>query len=334
MIIFADVHLREESAEVVLGEVLPGIYQACIERQDYQAVCLGDLFHFRYKIDARIQNAVKDEFKRWTAAGINLRILPGNHDQYDVNGRNVLELFDHLPGVTVYSEPAWDEDGLWIPYRKDPAAIVAALSTPLPDNRKGLTTAPTLFLHHGIKGAWMNDSVVDAEGIPLEAFGQGWRTILCGHYHKHQRVGDRLWYIGSPWQTGVLEAGHPKGFCVWTAGALLFVEQRWGPRFHTFAVKAGEAIDLSGVNPRDEVRVKAVGPGAEKVAEQVGTMLAQAGIARHTVTPEVEAMQSRLAVGDGATLRQYAIAYVNQSSPELDRGLLMQVFEELAGGTP
>lgn len=325
MIIFSDVHLREESANVVLGEVLPGIYQACLERQDYEVACLGDLFHFRYKIDARIQNAVKDEFRRWAQGGIRLRILPGNHDQYDVAGRNVLELFDHLPNVKVYSEPTWDEDGYWIPCRKNPDVVLAALATPPP--RPDMP--PVLFLHQGIRGALMNDSVTDQEGIPLAALGDRWRTVLCGHYHKHQRVGERVWYIGSPWQTGVLEAGQPKGFCAWLGGQLHFCERHWGPRYHTFEVEAGQSLDLSGVSSRDEVRVKTKGAGAEKAAEQIGARLVQVGVSRHTVTPEMQRVEARLAVADGASLQQYAEAYVGVTHGDLDPGHLLRVFHEL-----
>lgn len=331
MIIFSDVHLREESSDVVLGEVLPGIFQACLERGDMDAACLGDLLHFRYKIDARVQNLVADEFRRWAAAGINLRILPGNHDQYDLGGRNALELFGHLPNVKVYSMPTWDRDGLWIPYRKDPAAVVAALMTPctLPGKQPYV-----LFLHHGIRGAAMNDNMVDAEGISLESFGAGWTTILCGHYHKHQRVGPKLWYIGSPWQTTVQEAGSPKGFCVWNGTTLEFVERHWGPRIHTFELQAGQSLDLTGVNPRDEVRVKTVGVGAEAEAVKVGAALVKAGIARHTVTPDIQTMQARLSVGEGATLKQYAEAYVAQVQTDLDKAQLLHLYEELTGVHP
>jgi hypothetical protein len=330
MIVFADVHLREESVDVVLNEVLPGIYQECLERQDFQVACLGDLFHFRYKVDARVQNGVKDEFERWAAAGIQLRILPGNHDQYDVSGRNVLELFDHIPGVRVYSTPTWDGDGLWVPYRKAPSEMVAALATPYPFSTGERSV---LWLHHGVRGAVMNDTVVDAEGIPIESFGGRWQAILCGHYHKHQRVGDRLWYIGSPWQTNVQEAGQPKGVCTWLGGQLQFVPKNWGPRIHTFTVGPGQALELVGVAARDEVRVKTVGPDAEQAAERVGAMLAQAGIARHTVTPEVAKMEARLAVSENATLLEYAHAYVAQTETDLDKTRLMATFGGLVGVT-
>jgi len=327
MIVFSDVHLREDSADVVLGEVLPGIYQAAIELQDYKVACLGDLFHLRYKVDARIQNALKDEFQKWVSAGIELRILPGNHDQYEVSGRNVLELFGHIPGVRVYSEPVWDAYGLWVPYRKDPAEILKALTL------LGPTDGPfTLWLHHGIRGAWMNDCQADSEGLPLESLGTKWSTILCGHYHRHQKVGSNLWYIGSPWQTNANEAGQIKGFCQWTPAGLVFHERRWGPRIHVFELQAGQQLDLTGVRPRDEVRIKTVGVGAEQAAVFAGSMLAKAGIARHTVTPELQKMQARLSVSDGSSLRQYAEAYVGQIQTELDKARLMQIFGELTVG--
>lgn len=327
MIVTADLHLKEESSDVVLREVLPGIFQACLERSEHEVAILGDVLHFRYKVDARIQNALKDEFKRWAGAGINVRILPGNHDQYDVSGRNALELFNEMPNVKVYSEPTWDADGLWIPYRKDPKAITIALclpAVPMP------TPTYTLFMHHGIRGAWMNDNVQDSEGVDLESLDPlRWKAILCGHYHKHQKIGPNFWYIGSPWQTTANEAGQVKGYVEYAGQALAFVPKAWGPRFHRFELAPGQALDLSQVSPRDEVRIKTTGKGAEAAAAIIGKQLVEAGLTRHVVTPDVEPMQARLAVSPSSTLAQYAKAYVDQLGTDLDKNRLMKMYEEL-----
>jgi len=327
MIVIADLHLKEESVDVIFQEVLAGVYQACLTRGEHEVAILGDVLHFRYKVDARIQNMLKDEFKRWADAQIQVRILPGNHDQYEVSGRNALELFDALPNVKVYSEPTWDADGLWIPYRKDPKAIQFAAKAPRP-----FQTGNTLFMHHGVRGAWMNDNVQDNEGVDLnELLPATWNAILCGHYHKHQHIADRFWYIGSPWQTTANEAGQPKGYVIYRgARNVEFVPMNWGPKFHRFEVAAGQPVDLRGVNARDEVRIKTTGPGAEAAALVLGKQLVEAGLARHIVTPEVEPMQARLSVQPGATLAHYAQAYVEQLGTDLNREQLMAVYAELA----
>ena len=325
MIVIADLHLKEESAEVILREVLPGIFQACIARNEREVAILGDVLHFRYKVDARLQNSLKDEFKRWADAGIQVRVLPGNHDQYDVTGRNALELFNEMPNVHVYTEPTWTSEGCWIPYRKNPEDILKALAQPKPS-----LGGNTLFMHHGVKGAWMNDNVQDAEGVLLDNLEPAkWDAILCGHYHRHQQLGDRFWYIGSPWQTTANEAGQPKGYVVYTGKAVGFVPMAWGPRFHRFELQAGQSLDLRGVHARDEVRVKTVGPGAEAAAAVLGKQLVEAGLTRHVVTPDVEPVQARLAVPAGATLEHYAKAYVAQMETDLNRDRLMQVYGEL-----
>ena len=328
MIVTADWHLREESADTVLREVMPGIFQACLETSDLEVGILGDLLHFRYKIDARIQNAVADELKRWTLAGIRVRIIPANHDQYEVSGRNALELFAEIRGVSVYSVPTWDADGLWIPYRKDPVATRAALATP---HNPAFAPGDRLFMHHGIKGAWMNDNVQDGDGLELaELQPQRWKAILCGHYHKHQKMGGNLWYIGSPWQTGANESGQAKGLVQLSGNGLAFMPRQWGPRFHRFELQPGQSLDLRGVSTRDEVRIKTVGAGAEAAAAVLGKQLVEAGLTHHVVTPEVAPLQARLTVPAGATLEHYAQAYVTQADTDLDKAKLMAVYRELS----
>jgi len=330
MIVFSDVHLREESADVVLGEVLPGLRQAALQHgRDpggrHEAVCLGDFFHFRYKVDARIQNLVADELRAWAEADIHLRVLPGNHDQYDVAGRNALELFDEIRLVDVYTQPCVDGDGVWIPFRRSPEDILTALQS-LPRN-VNLNGKLVLWMHHGVRGAWANDNIQNKEGLDPNRFSE-FHAVLCGHYHKRQTIG-RVSYIGSPYQTRADESGQAKGYCTWDGENLQYLDTIWGPRFHRIELKDGEALDLSGVAPRDEVRVKTVGPGAERRAEELGKQLAASGIERHTVTPEVEPMEQRLDVDQSATVEDYARAYVAEFGGELDHDRLVAVFKDL-----
>lgn len=341
MIIFSDVHLDEDSAEVVLGRVLPGIFKAAIERKNdlrsgtNDVAMTGDFWHLRYRVDVRLQNAVRDEFLRWVAAGIRLYILPGNHDQVDVHGRHAMEVFDGLGGMygghgggcKVFHEPTWTTHGLWVPYRKRNEQLLQALATPPPGPRD---YPPVVFGHFGVLGAYMNDHIQDEDGLPIGAFHQfNFKRVVLGHYHKRQsfRDGELLaWYVGSPWQVSANEAGQAKGYAIWDREKLTWVDTEWGPRFHRFELGKGEKLDLSGIKAGDEVRV-AVASGVDP--EKIGKQLAALGV-KHAVTPAVEALQARLEVGANASVKQYAGAYVAAQETPLDRGRLMQVFEEIS----
>ena len=325
MIIFSDLHLDEDSADVVLGQILPGIYDASVQYRDPVIACLGDFWNLRYKVDVSLQNAVRDELMRWIRAGIKFLFLPGNHDQVNVHGRNALEVFDGLgEHCRVFTEPAWNELGLWIPYRKYPKDIAAALALPRPpaghDN--------VCWMHHGLQGAWMNDQVRDREGLPVSMFSD-FDTIIMGHYHKRQKIGN-AYYVGSPRQVTAHESGQKKGFALWDQGSpspkLRFVTTQWGKRFHRIRLEPGESLDLSEIHSGDDVRVStAVGvdPGA------VGTQLAALGV-QHAVTPDIPVVEQRLEVEPDAGLHDYALAYVETVKSGLDRVRLMQVFGELA----
>jgi hypothetical protein len=316
MLLFTDLHCREDSASVVIDEVLPGLLQACLQHGEREIACLGDFYHFRYRIDVRLQNAVRAWLLDLVRNGILVHMLPGNHDQVDIAGRNALEVFDGINGVRVYTEPTWTEHGLWVPYRKNPDDIARALQ--MPYQGKG-ATPKILFMHHGVRGAMMNNTMADTEGLDPAMF-EPWRKVLCGHYHKRQTVG-RVTYLGSPWQTRSDEAGQPKGYARWDHRELTFYDTAWGPRYHQFVLEPGQALDLSQVGPRDDVRVRtASGVDPEKVGQQ----LAQAGL-RHTVTPEVKVAEARLAVPDGADLRTYAYEFLKQAETPLDKKQLLDV---------
>jgi DNA repair exonuclease SbcCD nuclease subunit len=331
MLLISDLHLREETEEIVLGNVLPGMRQACAQLQDKQVVCLGDVFHMRYRVSARLLNGLRDELRQWVAQGIKLDILPGNHDQYQVDGRHVLEyLGDVSPTIKIHSVPEVDGLGFWMPYRS--AGAREQLQLLAKANRGARAAELPLFVHLPLRGAVLTTTQVDTDGVEPD-FLTSWPVVFAGHYHMHQRLpGLNAWYIGSPYQVSAAEAGQPKGFAQWvqsgaTPPQLFFHERRWAPRYHVMHVGKGESMDFSQVSPGDDVRVQ-VAPGVN--IDSVSQALRTVGV-RHTVTPDVEPTEARLAVGPVATIAEYAEAYANlkAAEDELDPKYLMQVFAEL-----
>lgn len=323
MLLFADLHLNEDSAEVCLGEILPGIRNGAVDREITEIAFLGDFWDIRYRVVVKLLNAVRDELFQWNRDGLNLRFLPGNHDQIDVAGRNALEVFNEIPGVRVYSHPVADADGVWIPYRKRREDITEAmvLFRKVGTNPQGKRT---LFSHHGTLGAFQNDGHKDTEGLPLTFF-QGFDRIITGHLHQRQIIGP-VAYVGSSRQVTAHEAGQPKGFALWDGKQIEWVDKDWGPRFHRARADGVEGIDLSGVQPGDDVRVIAA-PGVDQ--EALVKALDATG-ARYVIEPEAPKSEARIEVPEGAGLRDFAVGYVGLHRGELDAGELMGAYDVLA----
>ena len=323
MLIVSDLHLREETADTVFEQVLPGVLEGALGRGIRDITFLGDIFHIRYKIDAWIQNELYDVFSSWTLGyGRYIRILPGNHDQYNLDGRNALEMFDEMSNVRVYTEAVTDEHGLWIPYRKDTDYTICTISEHEEKavNQQGRRVC---FFHNAIFGALMNDTFVDQEGIPPSIF-KGFDIVLSGHYHKRQNLGN-IYYIGSPYQINAGESGQDKGYAIWDGNNLEYVTEQWGKRYHRISLGAKDTLSLDGIAPGDDVRVQtSVNVDPHAVAEQ----LIKAGIANHTVTPDVEPVQVRLDVPENSDLLRYAEAYVQKQDTPLDKGVLMNIYNE------
>ena len=173
MIVFSDLHLQDDSEDVVFGEVLPGIFDAALRDADKTVAFLGDWFHIRYKVSVKLFNRGRDTLLAWTRAGIKVILLPGNHDQIDFEGRNALEAYGDIDGVSVYNTPTWDRWGLWVPYRKTLEGVKQALLTEAPVN-----AVPVLWIHHGITGALMNDHHRSSEGLDVEDLRRHLREFL------------------------------------------------------------------------------------------------------------------------------------------------------------
>lgn len=315
MIVTADLHLKGETEGVLFDEVLPGIIDLA-HNDDRTVAILGDIYHIRYRVSVALQNRLLDFFK--VRDDVRFILLPGNHDQINVAGEHALEVFRELDNVEVITQPRWDGRGLWIPYRKDPADIYSALSTLRPSEFPRIA-----WMHHGVRGAMMNNHFHDKEGIELSSFG-AFEHVYCGHYHKPQTVGN-VTYIGSPYQTRADEAGQQKYVGMWDAQAMHMQPVNWGRKFQQLTFGPGEIPDVSQIDKDDELRVQVDG----KSPEEVGKLLGELGFTNVTVTPIQKAAEARLQVDPGKGVHAYAQGYVEQFAGDLDADKLMGLWGEI-----
>lgn len=324
MIIFADLHLSEDSAGTVFQKVLPGLREAALIDRDRTIVCLGDFWHVRYKIPVALQNQVVEWLRSLQRENISLIFLPGNHDQINGSGEHALEVFADFPLVTVHSKPGWDAHGLWIPYRKRPEDFLEALTLPPPphwqDQHGIMRPLRVLWTHHGIRGAEKARKVFDSDGVDADILFP-FRLVICGHYHKRQAVRHTVVYVGSPYQVTAAEAGEVKGYARYSAQTdeLLWIDTVWGKRYHEVDLAELNARDVAQAqlrmfSPGDEVRIH--GGGTRESQELIQSLVPSGA---HCVAEVVtEAPPVRLDVGPTPTLESYARAYAAKtlSCPE------------------
>jgi len=317
MIVLADLHLHEDSANTVFTEIFPHVLAEAIKQPDRSGrtiAFLGDFWHTRYLIPVKLQNEVVRFFEYCNANRVTVILLPGNHDQINPAGNHALEVFRSL--VRVYSELTEDEFGLWIPYRKefDPSWI---------EKPKGHTT---LWLHQGIKGAIMNDHLKDQDGLSLSLF-DGWRNVFAGHYHRQQQLG-RVIYIGSPYQTRADEYGQEKGYGVWDVEheVMQFRRVQWGKRYHRVTMLTDSQVRFDDFAKSDDIRIKAA---ADVDVEELTKDLQSRGFENVTVIPDQVVQEARLQVEAGADIHAFAQAFVEQDDTNLDKQTLLNLGREL-----
>jgi len=185
-----------------LRDVMDVINQAinhCLA-EDIGTLCiLGDLFDIQRPDGATIV-AVCRVLQRAATEGISVRILPGNHDAVDRDGRlynlqlyNELDLpnihvFGHesielTPGVILHAVP-------WLPEERARRRIAKRARGVVKGDRNILLIHQTMLGAVGDAG-WVSDGGLDGDSLA------GFDYAFSGHYHAPQKH-DWGMYLGSP----------------------------------------------------------------------------------------------------------------------------------------
>lgn len=329
MIIFSDLHLSRKTRDVAL-DALREIGNRAAEHGDDHVAFLGDFLEIRHVVHVSLLLEAIDVMRQWPVKRITF--LPGNHDQVNVDGRNALEFFEALPNASVYTDPTWDDCGLWIPYRHSHEEIQEALAIKPPKK-----TAPkVLFAHLAVSGAWMNNHVANTDGVDDSLFkGAGFKQVFLGHYHKHQTIRKGMRYIGSPYQVTYGEAGQDKGYMRWVDGSATFHALEVGPRHYKVVIDADhpdQSVALPEVREGDKLWVQVRGHMAGAMRDVVAAHLDKAGlpVERMEVDLQPSVASSRLDRDIGDTADDLAQKFVDaQDVDDQFKVMLMRAWGDL-----
>jgi len=202
-IVFSDLHVTPRTLPVCL-EVLKKVRDEAASRSA-GVLFLGDFWHLRGSLPVEPLNEIVKMFAtEWEAQTL---MLVGNHEQVTLGGliHGLTPLAAAAPEkIHVFDGPAVYAGALWLPYRRNPNEIAAALEAAkgeISQPKGGAETATSaIFAHVDVQGASLNDACQARDGIPPSLFPKG-VPVYTGHYHKpHTVAGTSIRYVGSPYQ--------------------------------------------------------------------------------------------------------------------------------------
>lgn len=213
-------------------------------------VILGDIFHKRDLISVPVFNRVVKNLRDLEFDLID--IIVGNHDQTTKGGiTNSLLALEFEGGIiTIHDLISSDGSNLYLPYQESYPAL---WSDRTPKNI-------IIFGHCGITGSRMTgfENAKNAEITPEELQLDKIAGGFFGHYHIHQQIAKRAWYVGAPLQHSFRDVGNKCGFMIveiegGKLGDIEFIENTFSPKFHI--------VDVSKDDPRkhpttDFIRLK------------------------------------------------------------------------------
>lgn len=219
-VVFGDLHVRADTLTRAC-QTLEFVGDLAETKQS-MIVCVGDFWDIRGVLSVRQADAVMNIFDRWHEKGIDFAIVPGNHDQVDREGLiHGIRVFSQYDNVRVYDSPAYDEvrGQLFIPWIEDPRVQRAVFAS--------VPNGATVFAHGEAPGSVANSGHrMDGRfDLPNEA-----RAVYLGHFHKRQKLGDRCWYIGSPFELDIGERNSEHGVAFVTSSGSIIPEWHEIPR--------------------------------------------------------------------------------------------------------
>lgn len=227
------------------------IANALVEAREYYVkndiktvIIAGDVSHNRGAVPTIVQNVEYRVLESFKLVGINLIIIPGNHDQVSnedfpenslVPFQNIATIIDK-PKIVIASEEKicsvplnWDTSCLdnntpnetqilCVPFSPNKQIVMNSINSFEPSH---LFSSNIIVSHLGVSGGMTGKNsyvLTDQYDISeLRYLDDNIDLVALGHYHKPQIIPgtlDKVFYTGSPVQVNFSEEGEEHGFWI------------------------------------------------------------------------------------------------------------------------
>lgn len=199
---------------------LDKIIDFCIEQCKFSGaktiVHCGDVKHHYNPVDLRITNWIIKKIQYITSLGIRFIAVLGNHDRASMNSEESWFPTLKAAGAVIVTRPRI------LKYGKYELAVVPYQPT-AKEFKKGIEEVAfqldhknaCLVFHNEIQGARFNVISDIQEGVKRTRLHEKkFKFCVGGHIHYHQRIGEKTYYVGSPFCHDWNEANQVKGIVV------------------------------------------------------------------------------------------------------------------------
>lgn len=287
-------------------EVMKQMRRYCYIHRIHTVLFGGDLFHTHGTLKADVLSLVAAELKNFSATGIEVIMIPGNHDYLDKYGHfhSLATLASSMlekSRVRVLDMPVYTTTTdrticlVAVPYIEDRARLMKELNQL---SNIGTGDRPKVLLAHlGFQGARVGSDYILVKDDDLSVNDIDWSKFdLClfGHYHQHQQLFQNGYYIGAPLQHNWSDAGTTRGFLD-IEGTLVGTKYEWkitqiesdAPKFHV--IRAND--DTSHIKERDFVTyVKEPGEETPNLTFKSTTLeIKETAVSKEELTVELDA---------------------------------------------
>ena len=312
-----------------LRKIRSHILQVCKQQGVGHVVHTGDFKEVLNPVDQRVTNFMVETGRKFRKAGLTFHVLLGNHDRIGMadDTDSCLPVLK-AAGARVYDSPGSIDMGGWelyyLPFSSDKQATLDAAASFVEQNPK----RDVLIFHDEIKGCRLNAVAKSKSETSLRLNDLNptqYRYCIGGHIHVMQKLGDNVWYTGSPFSQDWGECNQRKGFLVYDSGTgeltkvWAKVPGFFDPLFPGF--EESKPKDWAGTTVRLHLVIDPTGPdyreNLQRVEEQGGRDYPGATI---LVVPESLERQESTPKRTAGTDEDVIKAYVKANTPEFLRG--------------
>lgn len=279
-------------------------------------IVAGDLFHVRGSVAPEVLNPAMDEFERLIKSGLDVYIIPGNHD---LAGKNTTRLGSAVTslekvGCKVVDRSYWFTEikTVMVPWYEN----IEELKTELLRVATGFTPkelADTdLVIHAPI------DAVIP--GLPAHGLTDDWlsklgfKRVFSGHYHNHKDFGNGVFSIGALSHLTWSDPGTKAGYLIVDEKAVNWMKSH-APEFVDLNADM-DKMEIEMAADQNFVRVKIKNAKTSEVEEARQWLLDSGakGVVIHTTKEPVRARVTGTTVAAGASVETSIGEYITKST--------------------